>query len=500
ITITLAQQPTSAAAARHAFTPADWYKVVTVAAPALSPDGSKIAFTVTTVREAENRRHSEVWVVSTPGGEPERYTSPAFESSNPRFSDDGKLLYFTSPRPGGRGTNWALRMDQPSGEAFQPSGPLQIQTGSYPADRSFAIVTQGQSGGGGRGGRGGGGRGGVIPDSSSSDSATANDPFGKMPAIARPPYNAITKPENPARFDGRHIVEMVYKANGQPQFLPGPRTARLVDTLRPAQLYLDRPGQPRKQLTHTSYSHRNVAVSPDGKWIAFIADARLRSDSLVNAERDSINKLSPDRRRDELPRNDTEIFLLSVAACDAQTAECTPRKIEYVGNETQLAWSPDSRRIAFVGQPARFKNQRLFVVDAAGGKPQDILGAWTYEPGQIQWLNDGQIAMATSTGGSSGIYKLDPATRKTSAVVGGRRHVLNPSFDRSQQHVVYISTDLTHPTELYIANADGTGERKLTSFNDKLNAEVAWSDAERFTYKSVGGLEIEGWLMKPYGY
>jgi dipeptidyl aminopeptidase/acylaminoacyl peptidase len=48
--------------------------------------------------------------------------------------------------------------------------------------------------------------------------------------------------------------------------------------------------------------------------------------------------------------------------------------------------------------------------------------------------------------------------------------------------------------------ADGTGERKLTSFNAKLNQEIAWSPAERFTYPSVGGLEIEGWLMKPAGY
>jgi dipeptidyl aminopeptidase/acylaminoacyl peptidase len=63
-----------------------------------------------------------------------------------------------------------------------------------------------------------------------------------------------------------------------------------------------------------------------------------------------------------------------------------------------------------------------------------------------------------------------------------------------------VATDLTHPTELFVANADGSGERKLTSFNDKLNSEIAWSDAERFTYQSVGGLEIEGWLMKPYGY
>src|SRR5947207_966831 len=88
--------------ARHAFTPADWYKVTTVAGPALSPDGNKVAFTVTTVREAENKRHSEVWVVGMQGGEPARYTSPGYESSAPRFSDDGKTLYFTSQRPGGR--------------------------------------------------------------------------------------------------------------------------------------------------------------------------------------------------------------------------------------------------------------------------------------------------------------------------------------------------------------------------------------------------------------
>src|SRR5262245_37370626 len=188
-----AQQP----AAKHGFTPADWYKVTTVSTPALSPDGNKVAITVTTVREAENRRHSEVWVVSTQGDPaPTRYTSPAFESSNPRFSDDGTLLYFTSQRPGGRGTNWALRMDQPSGEAFQPTGTPQIRTGSSPADNSFSIVTEGGRGGfGGRGGGGGrGGRGGGAPDSSATDSMT-NDPFGRMAPISRPPYNAITRPE-----------------------------------------------------------------------------------------------------------------------------------------------------------------------------------------------------------------------------------------------------------------------------------------------------------------
>jgi dipeptidyl aminopeptidase/acylaminoacyl peptidase len=494
--VAVAQQP-----ARHAFTPADWYKVTTLSTPALSPDGKQVAFTVTTVRESENKRHSEVWVVPTQGGQPMRYTSPGYESSNPRFSDDGKTLYFTSQRPGGRGTNWALRMDEAAGEAFQPDRPPTFQQGSQPADKSFTVIAEGS--GGGRGGRGGGGGGrGGRGGQGEADSAAANpsDPYAHMQPMARPPYDAITKPENAARFDGRQITSMVYKANGQ-GYLPGPSTApRPPQPAQPAQIYIERAGAGRKALTDTKYSHRDVVVSPDGKWIAFTADANLRPDSLVTAQNDSISKLPPDRKRDEQLRNDTEIFLLPVAACEAKTAECTPKKIEFAGNETQLQWSPDSKEIAFVGQAGRFKNQRLYVVPAAGGKPQDVLGAWPYEPGTIQWLKNGAISMATTTGGSRGLYTVDPNTKKISTILGGRRVVNNPTYDATQSHIVFIATDMTHPTELFIANADGTGERKLTSFNDKVNSEVAWADAEEFTYTSVGGLKVEGWLMKPFGY
>jgi len=488
--------------ARHAFTPADWYKVTQVGAPALSPDGAKVAFTVTTVKEAENRRHSEVWVVSTQGGEPARYTSPSFESSAPRFSDDGKLLYFTSQRPGTRGANWALRMDQAAGEAFQPERPPQFRSGSQPADKSFTITSGDNAAGGGRGGRGSGGRGG-RGGSAEQDSTVVdlNNPYAKMAPLSRPPYDAITKPENPARFDGKQITQMAYKANGQHDFIPGPATApRPPRPPVPAQLYIERAGSARKALTDTKYSHRDAVVSPDGKWIAFTADARLRSDSLATAERDSISKLPPDRKRDEQLRNDSDIFLLPVAACEAQSAECTPRKIEWFGNETQLEWSPDSKQIAFVGQTGRFKNQRLYIVDATGGKPQDLLGAWQYEPGTIEWMRNGSITMQTSIGGSRGLYAIDPASRKITPILSGRRVVSSVLFDPSQQHVVFISTDMTHPTELFIANADGSNERKLTSFNDKVNAEVAWADAEEFKYKSVGNVEVEGWLMKPAGY
>ena len=57
------------------------------------------------------------------------------------------------------------------------------------------------------------------------------------------------------------------------------------------------------------------------------------------------------------------VLIPVLAGCEAgNAAECTPRKIAYAGNESDLQWSPDSKRIAFVGRPAQFKNARLFVI------------------------------------------------------------------------------------------------------------------------------------------
>src|SRR5205085_2764589 len=139
-TIALAQAP------KRAFTPNDWYRVTQVAGPQLSPDGSKVVFTVTTIPNSENRRHSEIWLANVSGsGEPVRLTSPGTEASNPRCADDGKYLFFTSNRAGGTGSQWILRMDAPSGEAFQSTTirpPAAIaQTPIRPSDNSFTITT-----------------------------------------------------------------------------------------------------------------------------------------------------------------------------------------------------------------------------------------------------------------------------------------------------------------------------------------------------------------------
>ena len=464
------------AIAPHAMQPNDWHRVRTLSSPAMSPDGKRVAVTVTTVVEAQNKRHSEIWVVCTAGGNPERWTSPGYESSNPRWSEDGKLLYFTSTRPGGRGSNWAIRLDEPSGEAFQPDS---IPTaGAQPRDRTFTVyaVADTTGGRGGRGGRGGFGGAAAGP---------AN--------LSVPPTGSITKPVDQTRFDGRQIVNFPYKANGVgfiANAIVPPRPAA-----RPTQLFIQKRGESKRtQLTSTAYSHRDVVVSPDGKLIAFVADAQLRPDSLVAAIADSVAKLHYDRMRDEAPRNDDDIYVMPVTGGE-------PKKIAALqGSETSIAFSNDSKRIAFISRPGRYKNSALHIIDVAGGAVQNLTNGWQYEPASFDFLPNGEIAMTATIGGRSALLIVNAKTGATREAIGGRRMVRGWSWDDKRAKVAFVATSVAKPTELFLADWDGKNERKITAFNDALNAEVVWSDAERFTYPSVGGLTIEGWLMKPYGY
>ncbi|MDQ8154960.1 MAG: S9 family peptidase [Gemmatimonadota bacterium] len=481
-----------AAAGPRAFAPGDWYKVTTLGSPAMSPDGKLVAFTVTTVTERENKRHSEVWAMPTAGGAPVRYTAPGYESSNPRFSPDGKYLFFSSNRPGGRGNTWALRMDQPGGEAMQVEN---YPVGSLPADQSFAVFTDvvDTTGGGGGGGGGRGGRGGPGGFGAPAAAGAAN-------AMAFPPYGSITKPVDQARFDGRQIVTFPYKANGI-GFVPNPREARVI---RPQQIFVQKfDGSKRVQVTNTRYSHGAAAVSPDGKWIAFTADAKLRPDSVVRLLGDSLARLPYDALRDEAPRNDEDIYVIPVGGGE-------PRLVAALqGNESALTWSPDGKKLLFIGRAERTKNARLMLIDAAaGGAPQNLTNGWQYEPASAEFLPNGEILMSADVGARTALFTVNPKTGQMRETIGGRRVIRGFSRDAKGTKVAFVATSVASPTELYLADLDGRkdgkndgkNERKLTAFNEKVNAEIAWSDAEKFSFQGVGGLTIEAWLMKPFGY
>ncbi|MBW8866384.1 MAG: S9 family peptidase [Acidobacteria bacterium] len=78
----------------------DYFAFETLGDPRFSPDGSTIAYVVTTVDQKQNRRRSEIYAVPVDGSRPPRALTTAPQSSNsPRWSPDGQAIAFLSARP-----------------------------------------------------------------------------------------------------------------------------------------------------------------------------------------------------------------------------------------------------------------------------------------------------------------------------------------------------------------------------------------------------------------
>ncbi len=88
------------AAAKRPMTLADLFAFKRVADPQVSPDGSLVAYVVTSVDLAANSSTAAIWVASTNRGEPRQLTAGTKKDRHPRWSPDGKKLLFESTRAG----------------------------------------------------------------------------------------------------------------------------------------------------------------------------------------------------------------------------------------------------------------------------------------------------------------------------------------------------------------------------------------------------------------
>ncbi len=160
-----------------------------------------------------------------------------------------------------------------------------------------------------------------------------------------------------------------------------------------------------RNLTRTPGVHERAAKwSPDGKWIAYIADAS----------------------------GTDEIWLMS------QDGAGAPRRLTKNGDtyKYRLAWSPDSKKILWDD-----KKQRLSYCDVATGEVVEVVKAVRWEVGQSAWSPDSRwIAYdKPELEAMNKVYLYSLDSKKTFEVTDGWYNSGGPSFSSDGKYLFFVS-------------------------------------------------------------
>jgi len=90
----------SAVAAGRPITPADLLSLARVSDPQISPDGTRVVYSVAVPDMTANRSARDIWMVSFSGGDARQLTKTG-RDGGARWSPDGRTIAFTSSRSGG---------------------------------------------------------------------------------------------------------------------------------------------------------------------------------------------------------------------------------------------------------------------------------------------------------------------------------------------------------------------------------------------------------------
>jgi dipeptidyl aminopeptidase/acylaminoacyl peptidase len=430
----------------------DYYRFETATTPAISPDGRHVAYVRSYVVEAENRRHSEIWLAaadaSTP---PRRLTNPAISSTAPRFSPDGKLLAYSARRGRGAGPRadaddegnvWFLRIDAADAEPFQIPGvggtPYFSPDGKWIA---FKKKTPGPR--------------------------PAGKPASEFEKLLQ------------ERFKGRIIESVSYRFDGR-GYLPNPADPLATP---PQELYVvARDGGTPRQLTRFGIDVQDVAWRPDSRALAVTLDTS---------------------QRDEWTYERSDLWLVPF--------EGDAKRLTDDGYHHEVpAFSPDGRTLAFrreqgLSEVIRSKQAHgapsdVFTMPADGGAMKNLTAAWDLLPGEPEWSADGRhLYFSTGVGTTGQLFRVPAAGGAVEQVTRGTRRLAGFSFSEDGARVAYTAADSTHPAEVFVARGDGSDERKLSAINDALLRELELQPAELLRYTSKDGTPVEGLLILPKG-
>jgi dipeptidyl aminopeptidase/acylaminoacyl peptidase len=470
--------------------------------PQVSPDGSRVVFTVNTVDFDHNHRASDLWLVRIDGTGLRRLTSSPADDGDPQWSPDGRSVWFLSKRGGSRQV-WRLPID--GGEAEQithvpldigsfrlsPDGSsLAFSVKVFPDCATLACTQERLSGLETRKATGqvfdrlmirhwdtwlDGRRSHLFTQpvaAGTEDAAQAGPAAGTDTRSAAKSASNGTNQAGPAGDAANGSA-----ARGAPEGTArhgagdlagagGGRFAGLepVDVMKG--MDADCPSRPFGDA-------REYTFTPDGRGLVFSAR---------------------DAGREEAWSTNFDLFQVPV------DGSSPPRGLTSANPawDTQPVFSPDGKTLAYLAMArAGFESDRLQIVLRSwpDGKERRLASSWDRSPHALVWSRDGKTLYTTANElGRSPLFGIDVSSGKVRPLVAGGT-ASDPVV--AGDKLVFGLASLEAPTELYTVRADGSRQQPLTRFNAAKLASIRMGRGEQFSFAGWNGETVYGWVVKP---